>query len=455
MKILSKSIPIMFTFDLIILGLSTIFWYGFFQLPQNLKIVTILSVVLTGLISLFLKDNYKIREFNNTLKNCYLLFEGVIFSQIPAAILLAFFNLNFSIAKFLVANIITIFVLLKLYRMIFHYYLFNFKRVKNILIIGTNRNARLIADEIMAKKALRMNVVGFVKDTTDDEVCVSDSTQIYTMQNGLDKIIAEKSVDIVIVAIHRRMEGALLTEMVNSIPRRVKLYTMPEFYEMVTGKYFIDRMSINGLFFNFMKNRSLTYDICKRIYDIIAAIIILTVTLPVLLYIAIRVKLSDGGDPMFTQTRVGKGGKTFKIYKLRTMYVNDYVPKADNLEFANNQDTDSRVIPFCKFVRKARFDEIPQMINILKGEMSIVGPRTEWEDLVKLYSKEIPHYTCRQWVKTAWTGWAQINQGHCINNDDVAEKLQYDLYYLKHRNILWEIGILIKAVFLALGGRHG
>ena len=132
----------MFTFDLIILGLSTIFWYGFFQLPQNLKIVTILSVVLTGLISLFLKDNYKIREFNNTLKNCYLLFEGVIFSQIPAAILLAFFNLNFSIAKFLVANIITIFVLLKLYRMIFHYYLFNFKRVKNILIIGTNRNYR-------------------------------------------------------------------------------------------------------------------------------------------------------------------------------------------------------------------------------------------------------------------------------------------------------------------------
>ena len=95
------------------------------------------------------------------------------------------------------------------------------------------------------------------------------------------------------------------------------------------------------------------------------------------------------------------------------------------------------------------------MINILRGEMSIVGPRTEWEDLVKIYSKEIPYYECRQWVKTGWTGWAQINQGHCVSNDDVAEKLQYDLYYLKHRNILWEIGILVKAVFLALGGRHG
>ena len=456
MKTLSKSVIIMFLYDALIFGLSSYFWYAKFNLASKMLIPTVLLIVVTGLFTLFLKSNYKIREFNNTLKNCYLLFEGVIFSQIPAAILLAFFNLNFSLAKFLILNTITIFVLLKVYRIIFHYYLFNFKRIKNILIMGTNKNAKLIADEIMAKKALRMNVVGFVKDTTDDEVCVSDLTQIYTMQDGLDKIIAEKSVDIVIVTIHRRMEEALLTEMVNSIPRRVKLYTMPEFYEMVTGKYFIDRMSINGLFFNFMKNRSLAYDICKRIYDIIAATIILTVTLPITLTVAVRVWLTDDKNPLYTQNRVGKGGEFFKCYKLRTMYANDYVPK--NVKqggYAENQDEDDRVIPFCKFVRKARFDEIPQMINILKGEMSIVGPRAEWDDLVKLYSKDIKGYAARMWTRTGWTGWAQINQGHCVNEDDVTEKLQYDLYYLKHRNLFWEIGILVKAVFLALGGRHG
>lgn len=455
MKTLSKSVIIMLLYDALIFGLSSCFWYAKFNLMPKLLIPTVLLIVATGLFTLFLKANYKIREFNNTLKNCYLLFEGVIFSQIPAAILLAFFNLNLSLAKFLIINTITIFALLKVYRIIFHFYLFNFKRVKNILIMGTNKNAKLIADEIMAKKALRMNVVGFVKDTTDDEVCVSDSTPIYTMQAGLDKIIAENSVDIVIVAIHRRMEEALLTEMVNSIPRRVKLYTMPEFYEMVTGKYFIDRMSINGLFFNFMKNRSLAYDICKRIYDIIAATIILTVTLPITLTVAVRVWLTDGKNPLYTQNRVGKSGKIFKCYKLRTMYANDYVPK--NVKqggYAENQEQDDRVIPFCKFVRKARFDEIPQMINILKGEMSIVGPRAEWEDLVKLYSKDIKGYAARMWTRTGWTGWAQINQGHCVNEDDVTEKLQYDLYYLKHRNVLWEIGILVKAVFLALGGRH-
>ena len=449
-KTLSKSVIIMFLYDALIFGLSSYFWYGKFNLTFKMLIPAVLLIVATGLFTLFLKANYKIREFNNTLKNCYLLFEGVIFSQIPAAILLAFFNLNFSLAKFLIVNTITIFVLLKLYRMVFHYYLFNFKRVKNILIIGTNKNAKLIADEIMAKKALRMNVVGFVKDTNDDEICVSDSTQIYTMQDGLAKIIAEKSVDIVIVAIHRRMEEALLTKMVNAIPRRVKLYTMPEFYEMVTGKYFIDRMSINGLFFNFMKNRSLAYDICKRIYDIIAATIILTVTLPILLYIAIRVKLTDGGDPMFTQTRVGKGGKTFKIYKLRTMYVNDYVPK--NAEMLN--DGSDRVIPFCKFVRKAKLDEIPQMWNILKGEMSIVGPRAEWEEFMNVFSDKVPCYACRMWVKTGWTGWAHVSMPAAYSVDEEMERIAYDLYYIKHRNVLWEIGILVKAVFLAISGRH-
>lgn len=454
-KTLSKSVIIMFLYDALIFGISSYIWYAKFNLTPKLIVPTVLLILVTGLFSLFLKANYKIREFNNTSKNCYLLFEGVIFSQIPAVILLAFFGLNLNIAKFFVANILTIFVMLKLYRVVFHYYLFNFKRVKNILIIGTNKNAKLMADEILAKKALRMNVVGFVKDTNDDEICVSDSTQIYSMQDGLDKIIAENSVDIVIVAIHRRMEESFLTEMVNAIPQKVKLYTMPEFYEMVTGKYFIDKMSINGLFFNFMKNRSVAYDVCKRIYDIIAATIILTVTLPILLYIAIRVKLTDGGDPMFTQTRVGKGGKMFKCYKLRTMYANNYVPKdVTNGGYAENQEQDDRVIPFCKFVRKARFDEIPQMINILKGEMSIVGPRAEWEELVTLYSKDIKGYAARMWTRTGWTGWAQINQGHCVNEDDVTEKLQFDLYYLKNRNLFWEIGILVKAVFLALGGRH-
>lgn len=452
---LSKSVSIMFLFDLIVLALSTGFWYSFIDLQKSFYIPVCALIVLSGLITLYLKSNYEIREFNITSKNTYLLLEGVIFAHIPAAILLYFAGNPISSIEFLVANILTIFVILRIYRALFHLYLFHIKKTKNILIIGTNKNAQIMADEIKNKKALKMEVVGYIEDYQSQEYSTNEIKPIYK-QSELKDIIKSKNVDIIIIAIERRMEEKLLTEMVFSIPKDVDVYKMPQFYEMVTGKYYVDTMSINWLFYDFMNRRSFLYDLTKRAFDIIAASVILIATLPILAYIAIRVKLTDGESPVYTQKRVGREGKIFNCYKLRTMYKNDYIPKnVKNGGYAESQDTDDRVIPFCRFVRKARFDEIPQMINIIKGDMSIVGPRTEWEDLVKIYSKEIPFYICRQWVKTGWTGWAQINQGHCINNDDIAEKLKYDLYYLKHRNVLWEIGILVKAVFLALGGRHG
>ena len=450
---LSRSIFIMLIFDILILFISTSFWYKYFNLPENLFLGSIAIIIITGFIVLFLKDNYKIREFNISPKNYYLLFEGIFISHVPLLIFLLTINHNLKTLEFIVLNILTVYIFLAVYRNFFHLYLFKFKKIKNVLIVGTNKEAKLIADEIINKKALKMNVIGFVKDNEEENIINDSNTKIFDQEN-LKEVIKNNNINIIIVAIKRRMEESLLTNFVNNIPKQVKIYKMPDFYEMVTGKYYVNKMSINWLFYDFMNNRSNIYNFCKRTFDIIAALIILTVTAPILLYIGIKVKNTDGASPIYTQNRVGKNGKVFKAYKLRTMYVNDYKPKEGKIEHTESQDEDDRVIPFCKFIRKARLDEIPQMINILKGEMSIVGPRCEWEDLVNIYSKEIPYYQCRQWVRTGWTGWAQINQGHCVSSDDIAEKLQYDLYYLKHRNIIWEIGILIKAIFLALGGRH-
>lgn len=445
----------MFIFDLITISVSSIFWYDRLGLPDDLLNLSVMLIVLTGLISLYLKGNYRIREFNLTLKNTYLLFEGVVFAHIPTAFLLLLFSENTKTFSFLLMNLLTVFVILRIYRALFHIYLFKFKKIKNVLIIGTNANAKLIADEITNKKALRMKVVGFVNDMENEEEYVqTQNTKIFGQETELKDIIQKYDIAIVIIAIQHRMKETFLTQMVEAIPRKVKVFKMAEFYEKVTKKYFVSKMSINWLFYDYMDRRSAVYDVCKRIMDIVCATVIFTVTLPILAYVAIRVKLTDGESPIYTQDRVGTNGKVFKMYKLRTMYANNYTPKSHGIEHTENQDQDNRVIPFCKFVRKARFDEIPQMINILKGDMSIVGPRTEWKDLVDIYSKDIPYYACRQWCKLGWTGWAQINQGHCVVNDDIAEKLQYDLYYIKHRNILWEAAILIKAVFLALGGRH-
>lgn len=448
-KTLSKSVFIMFIFDMLILFLSTLMWAYKFNYSAKAIIFLTLSVVVVGLIVLFLKGNYKIREFNITGKNTYLLFEGIVMMHvIPALYLFIFASYVGTTLEFLFANILTTFVCLRLYRALFHFYLFKIKRTKNILILGTDKRARVIADEINNKYALKMSVVGFVQNENCAEEFIADKNlPVYKNLTSLNDVIQEKSVDIVVIA--------QPTEHIITIPRGVDIYKMPEFYEMVTGKYYIDEKTITELYYQFAKNRSVVYDFCKRVYDIIAATIILVVTLPITGFTALRIWLTDHENPIYTQNRVGKGGKVFKCYKLRTMWANNYVPKdLKKGGYAENQEQDDRVIPWCKFVRKARFDEIPQMINILKGDMSIVGPRAEWEEVVKIYKAEIPYYNCRMWTKTGWTGWAQINQGHCINNDDIAEKLQYDLYYLKNRNVLWEICILVKAVFLALGGRH-
>ena len=448
-KTLSKSVFIMFIFDMLILFLSTLMWAYAFNYSVKAIIFLTLLVVTVGLIVLFLKGNYKIREFNITGKNTYLLFEGIVMMHvIPALYLFIFASSVVTTIEFLLANILTTFVCLRVYRALFHLYLFKIKKTKNILILGTDKRARVIADEINNKYALKMSVVGFVQENNSIEEFIADKNiPVYKNLTSLVDVIREKSVDIVVIA--------QPTELIITIPRGVDIYKMPEFYEMVTGKYYIDEKTITELYYRFAKNRSVVYDFCKRAYDIIAATIILVVTLPITGFTALRIWLTDHENPIYTQNRVGKDGKIFKCYKLRTMWANNYHPKdLKKGGYAENQEQDDRVIPWCKFVRKARFDEIPQMINILKGDMSIVGPRAEWEEVVKIYKEEIPYYNCRMWTKTGWTGWAQINQGHLFSLDDEEGKLVYDLYYIKHRNILWEISILIKAVFMALGGRH-
>ena len=448
MRSLSKSTTIMFLFDFLILSLSTAYISEIFKFSTAIRIIAIGLIVLTGLVTLFLKGYYKIREFNVTGWNVYRLFEGVIFTHIPCAVALFLLMNKVLMFQFIGINIALTFALLLIYRLGFHFYLFHIKKQKNILILGTDKRAKIISDEIQKKAALKMKVVGFVRiDSNDRDVVLSDDYVVFEPENGIRNFIKDNSIDVIILSKY--------TQLVLDVPYGVKIYDMPDFYEQVTGKYYIDDDTITNLICDVLNKRSRIYDFCKRVYDIIAALIILLVTLPITAYIAIRVKLTDGASPFFTQTRVGKDGKTFECYKLRTMYVNDYVPQnSEDIKYAESVKGDDRIIPWCKFVRKARFDEIPQMVNILKGDMSIVGPRAEWEDEVKIFKEQIPYYTCRMWIKTGWTGWSHISMGPCFSIEDEKERLAYDLYYIKHRNILWEIGILIKAVFLAVGGRH-
>ena len=186
----------------------------------------------------------------------------------------------------------------------------------------------------------------------------------------------------------------------------------------------------------------------KRIIDIILSLIILLITGIFWPFIAIIIKLESKGPVFFTQIREGKNGKLFNLYKFRTM-------KTEQNDFAPTTEKDNRITKFGNFMRVTRIDELPQMLNVLKGDMSLIGPRPERPELAIELEKEIPFYKQRLLVKPGITGWDQVSgEYHSPSIEDTYKKIQYDLYYIKNQSVFLEISIFFKTimtVFLKLG----
>jgi lipopolysaccharide/colanic/teichoic acid biosynthesis glycosyltransferase len=181
----------------------------------------------------------------------------------------------------------------------------------------------------------------------------------------------------------------------------------------------------------------------KRFVDYLVSILLLLITSPVMLYTVYRIKKESPGSVFFTQSRVGKDGKKFTCYKFRSMYINSRFN-------AYTQDNDSRIFPFGKMMRKARIDELPQLINVIKGDMHIVGPRAEWDILVNEYENIIPNYHMRHRVKPGITGLAQVKYPYGRNVYDAKQKLKYDIEYIRSWSIFAECKVLLQTVLVVL-----
>jgi lipopolysaccharide/colanic/teichoic acid biosynthesis glycosyltransferase len=227
-----------------------------------------------------------------------------------------------------------------------------------------------------------------------------------------------------------------------SLPAR--FVRLPEFYETIFQKVPVG--SINDLWFleNIDMRSKRPYEVVKRVLDILLAFVALILTIVITPFIAVAIKLSSPGPVFFRQERLGKGGKPFVIRKFRTMRTegNDHSP-------TGKQDT--RITAFGKFLRKMRIDELPQVVNILKGEMSIVGPRPERPELAQELERYIPFYRQRLLVKPGITGCDQVSgEYHSPSVEDTYKKLQYDLFYVKNLSPLLDLGIILKTVMTVL-----
>ncbi|WP_315900893.1 sugar transferase [Halomonas sp. DP1Y21-3] len=228
----------------------------------------------------------------------------------------------------------------------------------------------------------------------------------------------------------------------------IPVYHVKQISESVTGRVQIEHLAENEIG-SLLPSRA--YSTFKRVCDFFAVLLTFPVTLPIMALTAIAVKLDSPGPVLFIQNRVGQGNKTYKIYKFRSMSLDS---EKDGARLA--QSGDIRVTRVGKIIRKTRLDELPQFFNVIKGEMSLIGPRPEQRAFVEKFEDEIPFYIYRHVVKPGITGWAQVVQGYASDADDTRIKIQHDFYYIKHFSLWLDILIVfktLKTIFTGFGAK--
>lgn len=215
-------------------------------------------------------------------------------------------------------------------------------------------------------------------------------------------------------------------------------------YETITGRIPIAHLSENEMG---MLLPSPLYAVLKRMIDLVCVLILTPVLLPIMFLTAIAIRIDSPGSAVFVQSRVGQGNRDFKIYKFRSMHVN---AERDGARLAQNSD--SRITRVGRFIRKSRLDELPQLFNVLKGDMSLIGPRPEQRFFVDQFENEIPFYVYRHVVKPGITGWAQVMQGYADSSESTKLKIQYDFYYIKNLSLWLDVIITFKTIKTILTG---
>lgn len=299
------------------------------------------------------------------------------------------------------------------------------ERKKKVVIISDTREREELGYFINNHPSFGIEVLASLKEPDINKIKL-----IINQNNNLQEsyiIIEEK---------YKR----IIEDNLKEYQRKIKIIDFGEFYETLTGKVALSILDEEWFNKNVLQKRNKTYELLKRFFDLIGGIILLIISLPLWPLIGLLIKMSSEGPVLFKSKRVGKDEKEFLIYKFRTMIKN-----ANQMGPSWTLKDDPRITKIGKILRYTHLDEVPQVINIIKGDTSFVGPRPEEKNLVELFKKEIPFYEKRMLIKPGIIGWAQINYPHGASIEDAIEKLKYDFYYLKYRSLAFDFLIALKA----------
>jgi exopolysaccharide biosynthesis polyprenyl glycosylphosphotransferase len=320
---------------------------------------------------------------------------------------------------------------------------------KNALIVGFNENAKDVQNQLEQHPALGLDVVGYIKSNKKFPDFQNENISTVGTIENIQEVIEHFSIKEVIIALERDDKDALVEIIAKCDPMNVGLKIVPDLYEILSGQartsqiYGIPLIDIMPQLMPEWEKK------LKRLIDIGVSLVFLIITSPVLLLTTMAIKLESEGNVFYRQDRCGINGNIFRIIKFRSM-------RKDAEKLTGpvwSQKDDPRITKVGKFIRRTRIDEIPQIINVLKGEMSIVGPRPERPFFVEKLSREIPYYKRRLKVRPGITGWAQVKHKYDETIEDVKIKLRYDLFYIENMSLRMDFKILFRTVFVMLLGK--
>jgi exopolysaccharide biosynthesis polyprenyl glycosylphosphotransferase len=339
-----------------------------------------------------------------------------------------------------------------LYRRALWNYLSSTAAARAFLVIGSGELARRFYEAYrQSKSPQRLEFVDIENDRIGEHIAGSGSPVI------------EGNLSAKLASLNERYSGVVLAERVDRIPptliehlvrtqfQRTRVYTLESFYEAHWRH--VPVQSIDPFWplqMGFQLARNSPYHYLKRLCDVAFASTLLVICSPLLVLIAIAICLVDGRPILFKQLRVGREGELFTAYKFRTMRFD--APNGD-AEDIYTRENDPRITRVGRWLRKLRLDELPQVWNVLRGDMSLIGPRAEWIKCAERYEQKIPFYHFRHLVKPGITGWAQVNYPYGESDEDAIEKLKYDLYYIRHYSLKLDAMIVLKTVHTVLFGK--
>jgi exopolysaccharide biosynthesis polyprenyl glycosylphosphotransferase len=391
-------------------------------------------------------DLGKAGKFKSTLK-------GVIIALIVAAaayLVVYFLVPPMSLPRVGVASFIIFAAILTLiWRLIFIRMFKAASQQRRVLIVGAGKAGTELIREIEKTDPKPFNLIGLIDDDPLKLNTKVLGVPVLGDHKMLEPITEQMGVSDFILAITHEMNPGMLHTILDAQEAGIGLTTMQDAYEAITGRVPIDLLQPDWVVRAFLdrKPNSGFYRIFKRLLDLFLAMIGLVGLLIVFPFIALGLVIEGNVPIIFKQERLGRGGVPYIIYKFSTMRKHS----EDENNALVTAEKDPRITKFGRLLRKTHLDELPQIINVLKGEMSFVGPRPERSELVQVFQNGVPFYRTRLLVKPGITGWAQIHQGYAETVEETAIKLEYDLYYISHASLWMDITILLRTFGSVLG----